>query len=276
MAAANGTEHPEPNHPEPNRPEPLRGRVALVTGVTRSAGIGVAIVRRLLADGATVFATGWHPHDAAMPWGVDSDPVLTSFGADPDRFHWEAADLGDPVVPAALVDATTGRFGAVDMIVANHAQSSRTGGLATVTSDELDQCWAVNARATVLLAQAFLRADRTGRPDGRIVLFTSGQHLGPMPDEIAYTVSKGAIQQMTLTLADALANSRTTVNCINPGPTDTGWATAELSDQVSKLMPFGRWGQPEDAARVVAWLVSDEAAWVTGQVLNAEGGFRRG
>jgi len=289
---------PPPASQTPQLAAPLTGRIALVTGVTRHAGIGSAITKRLLHDGARVFATGWHPHDAGMPWGDhDNDPdepnpnepnpnepstnrthriELDRAPANDDRYHWQAGDLRDPTVPAALVDAAIQRFGAIDIIVANHARSARTGGLATVTAEELDACWAVNARASVLLAQAFLRGDRTGRPDGRIVLFTSGQHLGPMPEEIAYTVSKGAIQQMTLTLADALADHRTTVNCVNPGPTDTGWATPELASWVADHMPFGRWGHPDDAARVVAWLVSDEAAWMTGQVLNAEGGFRRG
>jgi 3-oxoacyl-[acyl-carrier protein] reductase len=63
---------------------------------------------------------------------------------------------------------------------------------------------------------------------------------------------------------------------VNPGPTDTGWATGEQTEEVRRAMPFGRWGQPDDAARLVAWLVSDEGRWITGQVINSEGGFRRG
>jgi 3-oxoacyl-[acyl-carrier protein] reductase len=126
----------------------------------------------------------------------------------------------------------------------------------------------------VLLARELGRR-REPTPGGRLVLFTSGQHIGPMADEIPYAVSKGAIQQMTRTLADALADRGVTVNCVNPGPVDTGWANARLHAQVAARFPGGQWGQPEDVARLVAWLVSDEAAWISGTVLDSEGGFRR-
>lgn len=74
---------------------------------------------------------------------------------------------------------------------------------------------------------------------------------------------------------DVLVERGITVNAVNPGPTDTGWAGPEEEAWVREHMPLGRWGTPEDAARLVAWLVSDEAAWVTGQVIDSEGGFRR-
>ena len=87
------------------------------------------------------------------------------------------------------------------------------------------------------------------------VLFTSGQHLAPMTVELAYAISKGAIHQMTATLADALADRGITVNAVNPGPTDTGWASAELTESVGRALPRGRWNSPEEAAAVVAgWL----------------------
>ena len=105
------------------------------------------------------------------------------------------------------------------------------------------------------------------------MLMTSGQHLAPMGTEVAYAVSKGALQQATLTLADELAEHGITVNTVNPGPTDTGWGLAD-HDPGAK-MPFGRWGRPEDAAKLVAWLCSDDASWITGQTINSEGGFRR-
>jgi 3-oxoacyl-[acyl-carrier protein] reductase len=96
-----------------------------------------------------------------------------------------------------------------------------------------------------------------------------------MPGEIAYAASKGALSSITLTLADELADRGITVNCVNPGPVDTGWATPELFAAVADRLPAGRWGEPDDAARLIAWLVSDDGRWMTGQVLNSEGGFRR-
>jgi 3-oxoacyl-[acyl-carrier protein] reductase len=94
-----------------------------------------------------------------------------------------------------------------------------------------------------------------------------------MPEELAYAVSKGAIQQMTRTLAAHLMHRSITVNTINPGPTYTGWADAATRAEVERLMPTGRWGSPADAARLIAMLCSDEASWVTGQVIDADGGF---
>lgn len=102
---------------------------------------------------------------------------------------------------------------------------------------------------------------------------TSGRHLAPMAGEVAYAVSKGALQQATLTLAHELADRAITVNAVNPGPTDTGWGLADLDP--ARKMPLGRWGRPDDAARLVAWLCSDDAGWITGQTIDSEGGFRR-
>jgi 3-oxoacyl-[acyl-carrier protein] reductase len=108
-----------------------------------------------------------------------------------------------------------------------------------------------------------------------VILMTSGQQLGPMPEEIPYASSKAALLGLTPTLADALADRGITVNCVNPGPTDTGYAGPEALERVAAAFPGGRWGQPDDAARLIAWLCTDEARWITGQVINSEGGFRR-
>ncbi|MFI6927320.1 SDR family oxidoreductase [Nonomuraea spiralis] len=256
---------------------PLAGRVAVVTGVSRRAGIGFAVARELLASGARVAVQSWTPHDAGQPWGSDPagiDGVLDALGRTGDRLLHIEADFADPAAPAYVMERAASRFGHVDVLVANHARSSKQS-LEEVTAAELDLAWAVNARASVLLTQAFAARHDDRRPGGRVVLFTSGQHLGPMPDELPYAISKGAIHQMTLSLADALADRGITVNCVNPGPVDTGWAGPELARQVGTALPAGRWGRPEEAARLVRWLATDEAAWITGQVINSEGGFRR-
>jgi len=123
--------------------------------------------------------------------------------------------------------------------------------------------------------RAFADQYRSHPDGGRIVLFTSGQHRGPLPAEIPYAVTKGALHQITATLADALAERDITVNCVNPGPTDTGWATPEQDSFVARHMPRGRWNTPAEAADIVALLLSPDAATITGQVIDAEGGFRR-
>jgi 3-oxoacyl-[acyl-carrier protein] reductase len=255
----------------------LGGRVAVVTGVSRRSGIGFAIARDLLAANARVLVHSWAPHDEGQPWGADPagiDGVLDALGGTGPRLDHVAVDFADAAAPAAVVARAVETFGAVDVLVANHARSS-TQSLAQVTADELDRSFAVNARASVLLAQAYAAAHDDSRPGGRIVLFTSGQHLAPMREEIPYALSKGAIQQITRTLADALADRGITVNTVNPGPVDTGWADAELTRSVGRALPAGRWGRPDDVARLVRWLSSDDSAWITGQTIDSEGGFRR-
>jgi 3-oxoacyl-[acyl-carrier protein] reductase len=252
-------------------------RVAVVTGVSRRQGIGFAIVRRLLADRYHVLLHSWAPHDAQQPWAPPSGEfaqVIDALGGEGPRLQRVEADFADAQAPARVIEAAVARFGAVDVLVANHARSA-TGSLAEVTAADLDLAWAVNARATVLLVQAYAAAHDDTRSDGRVVLFTSGQHREPMPAELPYAISKGAIHQMTWSLADALADRSITVNAINPGPVDTGWPDEALREALRPAFPAGRWGRPEDIAGIVAWLASPDCAWLTGQVLDAEGGFRR-
>jgi 3-oxoacyl-[acyl-carrier protein] reductase len=255
----------------------LDGRVAVVTGVSRRAGIGFAVARRLLDDGFRVLVHGWPGHDEQRPWGADAggiDAIVDALGGAGPRLVAVEADLGEADAPRQVIDRAVAAFGAVDALVANHARSSDVG-LDAVTAQELDRTWAVNARAVVLLVQAYAARRDDARSPGRVVLFTSGQHLAPMADELPYAISKGAVHQMTRSLADALADRGVTVNAINPGPIDTGWPSPELRARLAPAFPAGRWGRPEDIAAVVAWLLSADSTWVTGQVIDAEGGFRR-
>ena len=249
---------------------PLAGRVALVTGVSRSIGIAVAVARRLDALGATVHATGWTPHDAEMPWGEDPLPALP--------FTAAQHDLENPHVPARLVDEVVDAHGRIDIVVATHARSSELS-FADVDATDLDRCWAANVRSMILLAQRFAErhdpAPTDRPPTGRMVWFTSGQNESPMDSEIAYAVSKGALHQMTRSVDHALAASRIIANCINPGPVDTGYASGAALASIAQRFPDGRWGTPDDVADVVGFLVSDAGAWIRGQVINAEGGFDR-
>ena len=110
---------------------------------------------------------------------------------------------------------------------------------------------------------------------------TSGQGQGPMTDEIAYATSKAALAGVTLSVADGLIERGIVLNTVDPGPVDTGYLTADTSDRPDRLddilrhFPQGRFGEPDDPARLISWLVSDEGRWIVGQVIHTEGGFRR-
>jgi len=103
---------------------------------------------------------------------------------------------------------------------------------------------------------------------------TSGQQLGPMSDNLAYAVSKAALAGATSSVAADLAPSRIPLNTVNPGPVNTGYLD-DAPEELLQAFPAGRPGEPDDPARLIAWLVSDAGAWVVGQVLNTEGGFQR-
>lgn len=250
----------------------LSGRRALVTGVSRQVGIGAAVCRRLLADGARVFGHSWAAHDAEMAWGADDAVATDTLAAAAGWAGQLSCDLAEPAAPERLVAAAADALGSVDTLVLTHARSSAYG-LGSLTAAELDLTWAVNVRASLLLVQEFAR--RFEAPSGRIVLFTSGQARGPMTGTIPYAASKAALRELTWTLSDALVERRITVNCLNPGPTDTGYATGEVWERVRQAFPRGRWNTPDQIAGVVSWLLSDEAAVVTGEVIDAESGFRR-
>ena len=284
----------------------MKRKNAVVTGVSRRQGIGYAIVRQLLDRGASVFVTHFEPHDREQPWG--SDPIGSEAVLDTLRQHLNGSsqtlngmeiDLAEPDAPAAVFKRARKALGPVHMLVCNQAQSGYDGPLLSMTRENLDRHFAVNARSSIELSREFVaqfpdagdegNGDRgvadagSGRagsgqrqdPTGRIVFMSSGQQLGPMPGEVAYSAAKGALVGIIPTLAHELAPCGITVNAVNPGPVDTGYVTDELREATAGLFPFGRWGAPDDAARLVVWLCSDDGRWITGQVINSEGGFRR-
>jgi 3-oxoacyl-[acyl-carrier protein] reductase len=254
--------------------KPLTGRVALVTGASRRIAIGAAVARRLSADGADVLVHGWAPADAEQEWGADEGgaaALVEELRAPGGRAELAEVDFADPEAPAQLVTRARQNFGRLDVVVATHARSSYQT-LEELTAAEIDLTYAVNTRATLLLVQAFA-AQHDGRPGGRVVLFTSGQAHGGMPGELPYVASKGALHQLTASLALHLMPRGITVNCVDPGPNDTGYADEESRAAVAARSPGGRWGTPTDTARLVAWLVGDEADWVTGQVISSDGGW---
>ena len=249
-----------------------------MTGVSRRAGIGYATACRLAAYGASVFCHHFSPHDQEQPWGGDDvDAVLDGVrshlvgDASVGDIH---ADFADPEAPEHVMAAATREFGTMHALVCNQALSGSDGAIGGLSVTDLDRHWVIDARASILLAQAFVNRHEADAP-GSIVFLTSGQGLGPMTGEVAYAAAKAAIAGVTTTIADQLADHGIRVNTINPGPVDTGYMTEETWRTLKPMFPLGRYGCPDDPARLIAWLITDEASWITGQIINTEGGFGR-
>jgi len=252
----------------------LHGKVALVTGVTRSAGIGQAIARELAAAGCNLFLSFFRPYDRRQPWGVgDEEPksLMTELLASRVEVGSSEVDLSKPDSPADLFRDARERFGRVDILV-NNAAYSLSGEIDSLTAEDLDRHYAVNLRAAALLCREFVSHHRPGNA-ACIVNLTAGQGITPMPGELAYAATKGALDALTTTLAAEVASKGIRVNAVDPGPTDTGWIVKEQRRSLEEGAPMGRLGQPRDAARLVLFLASPASGWITGQIIRSRGGF---
>lgn len=252
----------------------LQGKIAIVTGASRRIGIGTAICRSLAKAGADIFFTYWQPYDRTMEWGEDREwPELLARQLEQEgvRAYGLEADLSVPETPKRIIEQATTVLGAPSILV-NNATHSTLDGYERLSADILDAHYAVNVRGTCLLCAEFAKSFRYPS-GGRIINMTSGQDKGPMPGELAYVATKGAISAFTVSLAAELAPLQITVNAVDPGPTDSGWMNEELKSFLLPRFPMKRIGQPEDAARLVKMLASDEAGWITGQIIHSDGGF---
>jgi 3-oxoacyl-[acyl-carrier protein] reductase len=246
----------------------LAGKVAVITGVTRRAGLGAAIARELVEAGAFVFITHFREYDKRQAWGVTPDEPESILAALGDQCAGIDLDLSGPSAAVDLFNHAGSRFGQVDILV-NNAAHWEPGGIRHVSAEQLDRHYAVNLRAAVLLCSEFVRHRRAGI-GGRIVNVTSGQGQGPMPGELAYAVTKAGLDALTLSLAADLAPAGVTVNAIDPGPIDTGWMTPDLRTSLTAASPAGTLARPEDLAAVVRLLCTEAAARITGRIIRIQ------
>jgi 3-oxoacyl-[acyl-carrier protein] reductase len=256
----------------------LQNHKILVTGVSRPLGIGAAITRRCAMSGASIAIPGYQNYDMKMKYPdatgsstIDLAGELSAKGLSVTALT--PSDLSGRDEPARVVSEAVEKLGYLNGLILNHAYSTYST-LEEWTAEHIDSHLTVNVRASMLMIQAFAKQvkEDTG---GVITLFTSGQYLGPMTEEIAYAVSKEAVRGLCEQAAAALAPKNIRVNCINPGPTDTGYLSGTAYEEVARMFPSGRWGTPDDAAKLVQFLHSEHARWITGQIIASEGGFRR-
>jgi 3-oxoacyl-[acyl-carrier protein] reductase len=262
----------------------LRGRIAIVTGASRQIGIGAAIARTLAAAGADIFLTYFRPYDADQPWGSrpqEVDQLLAELHSHGVRAYGLEANLAQPQTPARVFEAVEGLMGKPSILV-NNATHSEDGDIGVLDAAQLDRHYAVNVRGMALLCKEFVRRwpGRMGGvgaeeslQHGRIINMSSGQGVTPMPGELAYIATKGAVEAFTTSLAAGVAQLGITVNAIDPGPVDTGWMNADLKARLVAQAPLGRVGMPQDIANLICFLASAQAEWITGQVIHARGGL---
>jgi len=245
----------------------LEGRVAIVTGAAQ--GIGRATAARLLADGAKVLL-------------ADLDLARTGAAAhelDPDgkRTRAHAGDVSRKATATALVDAAVEAFGRVDILV-NNAGITHAADFLDLAEEDFDRVLAVNLKGMFLCGQAAARRMVAQGGGGAIVNLSSANAVVAIPNQVPYVVSKGGVNQLTKVMALALAPHRIRVNGVGPGTIMTDlMKNAVLKDPGAKARilsrtPMSRFGETSEIASVIAFLVSDDASYLTGQTIYPDGG----
>lgn len=241
---------------------PLAGKVAIVTGSSR--GIGRAIAERLARDGASIVVNYARSE-------AEARAVVAGIG---ERAVAVQADVAVVADVRRLFATARERFGRVDVLV-NNAAVVQVKPIAEVTEAEFDAVFAANVRGPLFAMQ---EAARTLPDGGRVVTISTGATKLGLPGLALYGGSKAALEQMTMVLANELAPRGITVNTVAAGPTETRMldeyfgANPGAREMMLARSPSGRFGQPRDIADVVAFLVSDDARWVTGQWIGVAGG----
>ncbi len=286
----------------------LKGKVALVTGGNH--GVGAATAKALAAQGASVFITylrfpmpeldsGEAEADATVPGramyrgrqAMPADEVLEAIRREGGRVDAWEADLADPATIPGLFDRAEEIFGPVNVLVNNAAHCESDTFIPqdrlerdarahpvyqarSITAERHDEHFAVNSRAVALMMAEYARRHvEQGRDWGRIInVSTDGAHS--FPGEISYGASKYALESYSRSAAGELGCYGITVNIVSLGPIQTGWITPEMEEVIARETPLVRVGQPEDAADTIVLLATEQARWLTGQILYVGGGHK--
>ncbi len=242
----------------------MKGKTALITGASR--GIGRAVATELARRGAAVAVNYLCSEDEVL----DLLDIVKKNGGTAHAFK---ADIGRVREVENLFDQVINHFGGIDILV-NNAGIMINTSIDQVTEEEFDRVFDINVKGLFFCCQQAARKMNRG---GRIINMGTSVTRVMLPLYGTYAASKGAVEQLTRVLAKELGPKNITVNTVSPGPTDTElFRKGKNEEQVAslaKMSAFNRIGQPEDIARTVAMICSDDASWVSGQTVFANGAF---
>ena len=256
----------------------LDGRKILITGASRPLGIGAALARRFAEAGASVAIHGFSDYDLTVGNRKSSSPNGTALLAT------KYQDMGlnvSSVTPSDFekhgtaekaVEEAAERLKGLDGLVLTHCYGTSTE-IGQWTEKDIDTHLSVNVRTAMMMIQSFAGLVDTAK-DNAITTFSSGQYKHIETDLMAYSVSKDAIICLTRGTAQLLGDKNIRVNCIDPGPNDTGYCFGEAYEAVAKSFPSGRWGTPDDTADLALFLHSAYGKWITGQIIASHGGSK--
>lgn len=270
----------------------LKDKVVLITGANNPVGIGAATARAFAREGAKVGVTYLrlsperHGFQVKEVQQADApglayyhalrmqpaDDLLQSIRAENGQAEAREVDLSDAANLPGLFDWVESVFGPVDILVNNAAHYDNADTIFSVTPDVLDQTFDVNVRAAVLLTAEFVRRCQQRRAQWGRVINLSTDAAQTFAGQIAYGASKATMEAFTRSIAIEVGPLGITVNAVAPGPVQSGYISANFEAELARVIPLRRIGQPEDIADAIVFLASEQARWLTGQVLKVSGG----